>query len=448
MPQSKTNLGKTILTHIAYFKERKLQVRWLLAISSLPLFAIYTAFGTAPQTITQNIAVTTVVDEITLPAAQPPLVSGNSDETYWQADKVRRDDTFASLIKRLNIQNEEAISFLRQNKKAKALSSRLKPGNFIQAQTNQEGELIHLRYQIDQGQTLTIDRTPSGYEAQTAAAALENRTELKSVDINGNLFFIPKSAGIPESVSRQVTEIFSDVVDFKDASHKGDHIAVAYESSYSNGELVDAGQVLAAEITTHGQTYRAVMYRNDEGKVSYYTPEGRNLKKSFQREPLEYSHVSSGFSSGRFHPILQEVRAHTGVDFAAPTGTVVKAPGDGTVDFVGYKSGYGNVIVLQHPKNISTVYGHLSGFADGLRKGEKIIQGEIIGFVGSTGLSTGSHLHYEYRINDIPVDPLTVTLMTADPIPVKHMAAFVAQSNSLTAQLNLLGNTTRLASLD
>lgn len=445
MLPSETSFILSILTQNTHPQARKQRVRWLLALSSLPLFGIFTAFGIAPQTITQDIAVSTVIEEITLPLNVQQQNQAQAD--FWQIDKVRRDDTLADIIKRLNIRNTDAINFIRHDSTAAALASKLTPGRLIQAQIKQDGELVKLRYETDSKTTLIIDRTPSGYKAKNVEPVLEMRNVLKSAEIKNSLFAATDAADIPDAVATQITQIFSTDIDFHNDIHKGDRLAIAYEASYNNGELVKAGQILAAEFVNQGQTYHAVMYRDANGKASYYTPEGKSLNKSFLRSPLEFSRISSGFSSGRLHPVLQEVRAHKGVDFAAPIGTRVKAPGDGIVDFVGVKNGYGNVITLQHPNNISTVYGHLSAFAGGLHRGAKVSQGEVIGYVGMTGLATGPHLHYEFLQNGEHRDPISVALPMAAPVPPQQMAGFLAQSSTLTAQLRMLG-TSRLASLE
>lgn len=448
MPPSETSFIHSILTQIPYSQVRKLRLRWLLALSSIPLFGIVTAFGIAPQTITQEITTSTVVEEIALPAnVQTPNPAALKSDDFWQTDKVRRDDTLASLIKRLNIKNAEAINFIRHNSEARALANKLTPGRFILAQTNQDGDLIKLQYQIDPQSTLILTRTPTGYQAQTAAPILEIRSVFKSAEIKSSLFAATDAADIPDSIATQLTEIFSSEIDFHNDLQKGDRLAIAYEANYNNGELVKTGQILAAEFVNQNQTYRTVMYRDANGKANYYTPEGKSLNKSFLRSPLEFSRISSGFSNGRLHPILQEIRAHKGVDFAAPIGTRVKAPGDGIVDFIGVKNGYGNVITMQHPNNISTVYGHLSAFAGGLHRGTKVSQGEVIGYVGMTGLATGPHLHYEFLLNGEHRDPVSVALPMAAPVPAQHMAAFLAQSATLTAQLRRL-DSSKLAALE
>ncbi len=438
-----------ILAQNTTIKERKLRLRWLLVISSVPLFGIYAAFGIAPQTVTQDIPVSTIIEEISLPQAADKVadISKLDNTDYWQADQVRRDDTLASLMQRLNIDNAEAIDFLRYDSAAQAFSSQLRPGRSIQAQVTHDGQLLKLEYEIDSSSVLHVERTASGYQAQKVALSLEPRKILKSAEINSSLFAATDAANIPDTIAMQIADIFSSEIDFHSDLRKGDRFSVIYEANYNNGELVKTGQVLATEFTNNGKTYRALMYRDPEGKVGYYTPDGKSLHKSFLRSPLEFTRISSGFSLGRFHPVLQRMRAHKGVDFAAPTGTRVKATSDGTVKFVGVKGGYGNVIILQHQNGISTVYGHLSRFVAGLRQGLKVSQGEIIGFVGMTGLATGPHLHYEVALNGQQRDPMKVALPIASSIPAQYKADFAATSPVLVGQLNLL-STSNFASLD
>lgn len=448
MQQTEQSQKEVILTQNPALKERKLRLRWLLAISSLPLFGIITAFGIAPQTSTQDISISTIVEDIALPEISTPFVSENLEsENYWQADQVRRDDTLASLMSRLNVQNSEALEFLRRSPDASALASQLRPGRAIQAQVNVNGELLKLQYQLSSTSTLTVERTDSGYQAKTGEPVLEVHNVLKTAEIRSSLFAATDAADIPDSVAIQMAEIFSSDIDFHSDLRKGDRFVVIYEAKYNNGNLVNTGQVLAAEFTNQGKTYKAVMYRNPEGKVAYYTPEGKSLHKSFLRSPLEFTRISSGFTLGRFHPILQKMRAHKGVDLAAPIGTRIKAPADGVVQFVGVKGGYGNVIYLQHSGGVTTVYGHLSRFAPGLRNGMKVSQGDIIGHVGMTGMATGPHLHYEFLLNGVHRDPLKVALPAAQPLSPQYRTDFLAHSANLSAQLQLLSAST-VASLD
>jgi murein DD-endopeptidase MepM/ murein hydrolase activator NlpD len=236
----------------------------------------------------------------------------------------------------------------------------------------------------------------------------------------------------------QIADIFSGEIDFVEDINPGDTLNVVYEAFYNAGELMKTGHVLAVEYIKKGKKYTAIRFGEAEGKYAYYTADGKSLHKSFLRSPVEFSRISSTFSNARYHPILHRLKAHKGVDFAAPIGSRIKATSDGTVDFVGYKGGYGNVIALKHDSNISTVYGHLSGFATGLQRGQQVAQGDIIGMVGMTGLATGPHLHYEFLVGGVHRDPLTVALPTNIPIDARLKPKFNKVALHHLAQLSLL----------
>lgn len=429
--------------------ERKFKLRWILAISCIPLFGIYAAFGIAPQTLTGTIATVPVTEEIVLPsiATAEDTAQQAANENFWYKERVRRDDTLSTILSRLNIRNRDAIDYISHNNAASEIGANLKPGNEFEAQTDIDGNLIALEYQLNNDNYIAIKQTDSGYETSKIAHQLVKRPILKSAEIKSSLFGATDEANIPDSVAIQVAEMFESEIDFHTDLRRGDHFNVIYEGNYDQGELVKTGDVLAAEFVNNGKTYRAIGYRDSNGEMRYYSPDGKSLHKSFLRSPLEFTRISSGFSLGRFHPVLQRMRAHKGVDMAAPTGTRVKASGDAVVDFVGQKGGYGNVIVLRHANGVSTVYGHLSRFAAGLHRGEKVTQGEVIGFVGMTGLATGPHLHYEFLLNGEHRDPMKVALPKADPIDAQHKMAFDTLSSQLSAQLNLLG-TSNIAALD
>ena len=428
-----------ILSQIKAAQERKLRLRWLLAFSSIPLFGVITAFGIAPQTSLQDVPVTTVIEELSLDnRAESQLAAADSTAPIWQSDEVRKDDTLATLMERLNIRNDEAIQYLRHAPEANALASRLRPGRSIQAQTTPEGELLELRYAYDANEMLQVKRTDTGYSAQQTQLALENRTQLKSAVIRSSLFAATDAADIPDSVAMQLVEIFSSDIDFHLDLRDGDHFTVVYEESYNNGEMVSPGKVLAAEFVNQGKTYSAVLYRSEDGQAHYYTPDGKALHKTFLRSPLEFSRITSGFTLARFHPVLKKWRAHKGVDYAAPIGTRIKATADGTVAFAGVQNGYGNVVMLQHANGVSTVYGHMSRFAPGLHRGQRISQGDVIGQVGMSGLATGPHLHYEFRVHGEYRDPLKMVLPNMMPMARVDLPKFQQQVSPLLAQLKLL----------
>lgn len=441
-----TSQQNAILAQNTDKAERKFKLRWILAISCLPLFGIYTAFGIAPQTLTGTVPTSAVIEEISMPEVNETSAS-LSEQHFWYKEHVRRDDTLNSVLSRLNIRNRDAIDYIRNDNIASEIANALKPGHQIEAQTDADGNLVSLEYQLDANQFIAISQTPTGYEANKVAHQLEKRPILKSAEITSSLFGATDDANIPDSIAIQVAEMFESEIDFHTDLRRGDQFNVIYEGSYDEGELLKTGDVLAAEFVNNGKVYRAVGFRDANNEMQYYTPDGKSLHKSFLRSPLEFTRISSGFSLGRFHPVLQRMRAHKGVDMAAPTGTRIKASGDAVVDFVGQKGGYGNVIVLKHANGVSTVYGHLSRFAAGLRRGAKVAQGEIIGFVGMSGLATGPHLHYEFLLNGQHRDPMKVALPKANPIAVQNKAQFDGISQQLTAQLNLLG-VSNIAALD
>ena len=243
------------------------------------------------------------------------------------------------------------------------------------------------------------------YVAEEGSELLETRVVMRSGRILSSLYGATDSAGIPDKIADQMAETFSTSLDFRDDLRRGDTFSVIYTVNYRNGEPIAAGKLLAAEFVNAGKPYRAVLFRDPFGREDYYTPEGESLKKGFLRSPLEFSRVTSSFSNSRKHPVYGFHRAHTGVDFGAPTGTRVKATGDATVAFAGRKGGYGNLVILRHPNGYETYYAHLSAFAPGIRPGRAVSQGQVIAYVGSTGASTGPHLHYEVRIAGTAAEP-------------------------------------------
>jgi len=438
-----------ILTQNNTIGGRKLQLRWLIVAASIPLLGIAAAFGIAPQTLPSNVSAVEMTETVELSS----IASTESnrlpaqDVSLLQFDQVQRDDTLSTLLDRMNIQNHEAITFLRTAAEARAFPTQLRPGRTLLTRTTEAGELLELQFQLDANRALLIKKATLGYTAEELPLDFENRIIVKSAEISSSLFAATDEAGIPDQIALKVANIFSSDIDFNTDLRRGDRFTVIYEASYSNGELIKTGRVLSTEFTNNGKTHDAVLYQVTEGKESYYTPEGKSLQKAFLRSPLEFSRVSSGFSLARFHPVLNKWRAHKGVDYAAPVGTKVRAVSDAAVTFVGRQSGYGNVIILQHTNGVSTVYGHLSRFATGLHRGQKVSQGDDIGYVGMTGMATGPHLHYEFRVNGEHRNPLTVALPTATPLPSNQLAAFTAYSKPLLEQLTLLRGS-NLASLE
>jgi len=406
--------------------------RVLLALL-LPFVGIMAAFGIAPDTITDTVERSNIVEQISLPALP---VSGDINESYWREARIERGDTIASVLQRLQIDDSSAAQVMQRTTEARALY-RLIPGRTIRAHTTVAGQLLALRY-LNGTQLLKIDREGDALVISEGAADVETRLHMRSGEIKTSLFAATDAVGMSDAVAVQIAEVFSTDIDFHRDLRKGDRFAAVYEVQYHQGEPVKTGRLLSAEFVNNGKTFQAVWFQNPDGEGGYYTPEGKNIRKAFLRSPLEFSRVSSGFTMSRFHPVLQTWRAHKGVDYAAPTGTRVKATADGIIEFVGKQGGYGNLVVLRHQSKYTTWYGHLSGFAPGMQKGKRVTQGDIIGFVGSTGVATGPHLHYEFRTNDIHQDPLRVAIPPAPPLAPQHRAAFEENARPLAERLALV----------
>lgn len=425
----------SILTQNLLIGLRKIKLWWIFIILLLPVFAVLAALNPSPNGVPHGFKAKIINEEVTLPLA---VNSVNHNEEFWQIDYVRRDDTLGNLFKRMGINDEDAIKFFMLAPDARAINTQLIPGRTLEIKTNLVGQLLHLEYELDEENILVARLTPEGYKVATEKLVLQNHQVLKSATIRDSLFGATDDAGIPDQIALQIADIFSGEIDFHADLRPGDKFNVVYEAFYNAGELMKVGNVLAVEFVNKGKAYQAIHFGEATGKFAYYTPEGKSLHKSFLRSPIEFTRVSSSFSAGRFHPILHRFKAHKGVDLAAPTGTRIKAAGDAVVDFVGRKGGYGNVIVLRHENGISTVYGHLSRFAAGLRKNMKLTQGDIIGYVGMTGLATGPHLHYEFLVNKVHRDPLTVALPNSVPIEAKYKKEFDAKSLNHMAQIEML----------
>jgi murein DD-endopeptidase MepM/ murein hydrolase activator NlpD len=406
----------------------------VVAAATVPLFGVLAAFGTAPSTITQPVATEQLTES--LPPPQAAVVPAGEPH-FWREETIRRGDTLASVLARLQVSESSLHAYLRQSKDAKPLFQ-LAPGRGLQALTTESGSLITLRYRTGTGKELLVARSEEAYSAKSQAVDPELQLVMKSATISGSLFTAMDDSDVPDAIANQLLKIFSGDIDFHKDTRRGDRFAVVYEAHYLNGALVRTGRLLAAEFVSRGKSYQAVWFEGEPGKGAYFTPEGKSVRKSYLRTPIEFSRISSGFSEARLHPVLQTMRAHKGVDYAAPMGTRVLASSDGTVEFVGQQSGYGNVVIIEHRDNVSTLYAHLAGYEAGLQKGQRVEQGEVIGYVGMTGLATGPHLHYEFRVNGEHQDPLDGSIPQGLPLTPQLRAAFEEKAQPLAERLALL----------
>lgn len=396
------------------------------AIAILTASGAVAAFATiAPReaAITPPQA-TPLIEALAIKAAEVPAPA-----VYIREEQFQRGDTLAGFLGRLGVDEAPAARMV----KVPALRT-LRPGSVVTAEVSAEGAPLALSFLTGRETLVKIVPQGEGFRALEEQAVLHTRVMQKSSVIRSSLFAATDAAGIPDGITMQLADVLAGDIDFSRGLRKGDRFSVVYEVHYLAGRPVRAGRLLAAEFVNQGKTIRAVQFGS-----SYYAPDGRNLRKAFLRSPLEFSRISSGFGM-RSHPIHGGWRKHQGVDYAAPTGTRVRAIGDAVVDFAGRQGGYGNVVILRHNGQYTTLYAHLSRIA--VRRGARVAQNDTIGFVGRTGWATGPHLHYEFRVAGQARNPLAIALPAAQPVPREQLAAFQAHAEPLVARLDLLANAT------
>jgi murein DD-endopeptidase MepM/ murein hydrolase activator NlpD len=403
----------------------------------LPLAGIDPTEGNEPP-VELGIAQTVAEQETTAASTGEAAESStNTDKGKWLTIKIKPGDSLANIFSRYGIPLQQLHQILDLGGATRNLT-RIYPGQTLRLLTSNETGLVKLDYQIDKVNLLEARRTGNKFEIVTTYHTPERHLTNTTGIIKSSLFQAAQAAGLSDNLTMELASIFGWDVDFALDIRKGDKFIVLYDELYLDGEKVGEGDIVAATFVNQGKVFQAVRYTDQSGVTDYYSPDGRNMRKAFLRTPVEYTRISSGFSLGRLHPILNRIRAHKGVDYAAPMGTPVKVTGNGKIVFRGKKGGYGNVIIVQHGNNYSTLYGHLSRFQDGLGTGSRVRQGQVIGYVGMTGLATGPHLHYEFRINGVHHDPLTVKLPGAEPLNSASLADFQQKAGHLIGMLDAI----------
>jgi murein DD-endopeptidase MepM/ murein hydrolase activator NlpD len=379
-----------------------------------------TAVRTTTAAATTTAAGTTAATTAATPAATIDIIVG-------------RNDTLDRIFRKLEL-NLTDLANLRSLPGIKTHMDNLRLGESLHFVYRDE-QLDGFERRLNENETLKVVRGPAGLRADILQDPLEGRTRTVRGVIDRSLFEAVTASGAHDQTAVNLGDIFQWDIDFILDVQPGDSFVVTYRELYQNGVYVKDGPVLAASFVNQGRPYFAVRYVDSEGAARYFTPDGRSLHKAFLRAPVEFSRISSKFNSARYHPILNLIRAHKGIDYAAPMGTPVRAAGDGRIAYAGPKGGYGNVVEIEHSRSITTVYGHLSRFAKGTRAGAHVTQGQVIAYVGMTGLATGPHLHYEYRVNGVFKNPQTVPLPDASPIEARFREDFLAKSAPLLATL-------------
>jgi murein DD-endopeptidase MepM/ murein hydrolase activator NlpD len=335
---------------------------------------------------------------------------------------VGRNDTLDAIFRRMALDPAD-LAAIRSLRGIRQSLDFVKPGDAIQL-THSDGAVKELSRKVSETQTLHVVRQDQGFAATLTENPVQTRIRTAAATIDSSLFQAAESAAISDTVALKLANVLAWDIDFVLDIREGDRFTAVYEQIYQDGKYLRDGELLAAEFVNSGKVYRAVRFVNDSGAVGYYTPDGRPMRKAFLRAPVDFTRISSVFNPHRLHPILNLIRGHMGTDYAAPIGTPVHAAGDGRVSFKGQRGGYGNAVVLSHSNNVSTLYGHMSRFARDIRVGSHVRQGDVIGYVGMTGLATGPHLHYEYLMNGVHKDPQTVQLLGAEPLRAESLNNF------------------------
>lgn len=384
---------------------------------------------------------------LSLPAPDPLLqqesvaVAPVVDPALWESVIIKSGDTLASVFSKKGISATTTHKIATLNDQTRKLRY-IQPGDEIQLLLDEERQLRQMKYIPDITRTLLIQRDEEqNFSSQIINYKLDAYPVYREGEINSSLFEAAANADIPEDVIMDLAAIFGWDIDFSLDIRKGDRFGIVYEELYKDGVKIRNGRILSAEFLNNGKTYQAAYYTDPKGDSDYFAPDGKSMRKAFLRSPVKFSRISSRFSNKRWHPVLSKWRSHKGVDYAAARGTPVRAAGDGKIIHAGTKGGYGRLVVIQHGGRYTTAYGHLHRYAKGARRGMKVKQGQIIGYVGSTGLATGPHLHYEFRVNGVHRNPLTVKLPEAKPVNSAYLDDFKEKTQVYLSMLYLMDRT-------
>ena len=371
------------------------------------------------------------------PEEQPSAQATEPEQTdpLHHIVRVENGDTLSTVFAKVGLSATTLHAVLNSSKEAKQLT-RLKVGQALEFKLSEDGQLESLHSKLSDLESIALAKNDKGFSFKRELVKPEVQTTYSHGVINSSLFLSAKRAGLSHSLTMDLANVFGYDIDFAMDIREGDEFELIYEKKVVNGKQVGTGNILSARFTNRGKTYTAVRYTNKQGNSSYYNANGESMRKAFIRTPVDFARISSRFSTGRRHPVLNKIRAHKGVDYAAPRGTPIKAAGDGRITLAGRHGGYGNAVIIQHGQRYRTLYAHMNGFAKGIRSGTNVKQGQIIGYIGTTGLSTGPHLHYEFQVNGVHVDPLSQKLPMADPIASSEKARFMQLSKPLMAQMD------------
>ncbi|WP_197722092.1 OapA family protein [Sulfuriflexus mobilis] len=407
-----------------------------LLITAAPFEAEATrheGLGADDMPITQSLALPQAQKDSKPSIVRAPAITPAEQETTAQT-KVKRGDTLAAIFARYKLSATELHNIMALGKPTRDLRY-IKPGDKIHLRRDADGKLLELTHEKNRLESLRVTRAENGFQAKQIRRQPETRITYATSKIDNSLFEAGQKNGLPQAIIMELAGIFGWDIDFALDIRQGDEFRLVYEEQFLDGEKIRNGNILAAEFVNQGRSYRAVRYQAKNGRADYYTPSGQNMRKTFLRSPVDFRRISSRFGK-RHHPVLNRMRLHKGVDYAAARGTPIRATGDGKIIFRGRKGGYGKTVIIQHGSQYSTLYAHMSSYNRKAGNGSKVKQGQIIGYVGATGRATGPHLHYEFRVHGAHRNPLTVKLPNAASINKTLKADFLEQTRGLIAQLD------------
>ncbi len=387
--------------------------------------------------------VESIIQEVAAKPEKTVVITPEPVGPQWKEFTVQNGDNLSILFKRAGLNDRAIYELFSDAKEAKDLRH-IRPGQKMSFLV-EDGRLTGLKYIISELDSLTFERSSKGFSGKQVTLKPDVKYAFRQGTIDSSLYMAGKRAGMPSPLTMEMANIFGWDIDFALDIQKGDSFKVMYEEQFLKGKKIGFGKVIAAEFTNGGKTFKAVRYTDKDGHSAYYTPDGRGMHKAFLRTPIEFARISSHFNLARKHPVLHIIRAHKGTDYAAARGTPIRATGNGKVSFAGRKGGYGNTVIIQHGQGIQTLYGHMNAFAKGMRNGARVTQGEVIGYVGSTGLASGPHLHYEFHVNGQVRNPVTVPLPKAIGIDKTELARFNETTRPLIAKLDQFKSNNRLA---
>ncbi len=456
------NIKDRVLPRFSEYLTHSGHRRW--AIGAIALFATGTiaAIQQDPGTLERDIVMTVPQEIVHVPTAdggmrrvadpgkrfavrRGVILDSNKPAFNWETLVINRGDTLGSLLDARGLYSDPVREAVTQNASSLALRN-LRVGRTLRLGVGAQGELKELIYEPNNNVTVLMQRASDGnYSAKSVARLYETRQTYISATIDESLYQAGKKAGLSDRLVMDIAGIFGWDIDFAMDLRRGDRFTAIYEENYWRGEKIREGYIVAADFVNRGRVYRAVGLRDENGRINYYTPGGKSMQRQFLKNPVRFTHISSRFSKGRYHPILKRWRAHRGVDYAARRGTPVRATATGRVIEKRWKGGYGRAVMIRHGGKYNTLYAHLSRYRRGLRPGSLVKQGDVIGYVGSSGLATGPHLHYEFRVYGIHRNPLTVRVPRSRPLSDNLVADFQRTAQQLSEKLDRINDRVRLA---